>query len=144
MFKINFFTYLFASSFLALLLITSPVSTSASETVTPAANFSTVSIPVSSDSVTVTDEAGNIVDSSEYTIYEEVSLSRALIIERSYTMYRNFSIAIFPRYYHVSFESGYLTPWSGYVYYQTYYKISTFAGTIYQAKYSGTLYSKTN
>lgn len=104
---------------------------------------------VSPEDFTITDVNGNELDKSEVRIFEEVTLSRAMTVEKRYTTYVSNYVGIFYPQMFVTVKrtqseinNGVLRDWTGYVTITKITNIDTLAGVHYTATYTGTLTSQ--
>ena len=82
-------------------------------------------------------------------MFEEIVLTRAMMVEKRYTTYVSNYVGIFYNQIFVTVKrtqseinQGVLRDWTGYVTYKSYTSVGTLLGTYYTATYSGTLTSQ--
>ena len=104
---------------------------------------------VTPEEFTITDVNGNELDKSQVRVFEEIVLTRAMMVEKRYTTYVSNYVGIFYNQIFVTVKrtqseinQGVLRDWTGYVTYKSYTSVGTLLGTYYTATYSGTLTSQ--
>lgn len=101
---------------------------------------SSFSKEVSPENFTITDMNGNELDKSQVRVFEEVTLSRAMIVEKRYTTYVSNYVGLFTPQIFVTVKrtkaeinSGVLRDWTGYVTITRITNVETFSGIYYTA-----------
>lgn len=126
---------------LCVLLLAFSTESEAREVDTTTVGSVTVSLKeIPSEQITAYDDKGNIIDSNEFTIYEEINACltpRGWVMTKTITQVRNFWYGPGPGWIDVSIESGYKTPWVGRLYFQDYSKLQTIMGDCYATRYRG-------
>jgi len=108
-----------------------------------------ISVEVDSSDFNFFDMDGNPIDSSEFRVFEQQSLSKAMTVEKTYKMLSTNYHGAFSQYVYVTLKAtqkekdqGVFTDWTGYVAFQKLTKMETLAGIQYTGHYSGTLTAK--
>lgn len=110
---------------------------------------SSFSKEIAPEDFTITDEYGNELDKSQVRLFEEVTLTRAMTVEKRYTTHVSNYVGVFYPQMFVTVKrtqseinSGVLRDWTGYVTITDISSVGTFLGTYYTATYKGTLTSQ--